>query len=369
MTLQGAEGDSTDALGVLAVGSVTMPVAKLHDHQRDSGDWSSVIAIQDPRTGRSLYREGEWPDYLRAAGACSFPVVGLHYHEEAQAPAFAPGQYVRVVPEPTNPVDPNALAIRSADGRFLAGYVPAGELMRIRSVQPSPVMGVFLWEYHTSPPSVRTGLQILAAASLRIDWCPPKHFQDEWARRAATFAQALEQERAEQQRRQAEAPRLWRQILGEATEATGVVYARNTCPYCATRLEKLPVRSMKCPTCREPIVRIRGNDYVVYLMREQDAGPLLDEGEAHWEVTKGWVDKPNGGWRPEVIRRFHGPWMARYAALGLGARVVGWQGGACRPCRALNNKVFDPASASPLPLNECRNTYCNCHYEPVMPNR
>ena len=97
----------------------------------------------------------------------------------------------------------------------------------------------------------------------------------------------------------------WVPLLGEATEAKGVIYARNTCPHCSS-------------------------------------------------------------WNPEVIRKFHGPWMTRYAALGLGARVVGWQGGECRPCRSYNNKVFDPASAPPLPLREWRNTYCNCHYEPVI---
>jgi hypothetical protein len=142
----------------------------------------------------------------------------------------------------------------------------------------------------------------------------------------------------------------WAPLLGEATEAKGVIYARNTCPYCLTPLVKLPVRSMKCPTCKQPIVRMRGDDYVVYLMREKDIGPLNHEMEAWWEAAKGWSSKPGGKWNPEVIRKFHGPWMTRYAALGLGARVVGWQGGACRPCRSYNNKVFDPTSAPPLPL-------------------
>jgi hypothetical protein len=159
--------------------------------------------------------------------------------------------------------------------------------------------------------------------------------------------------------------RAWAPLLGEATEAKGVVYARNTCPHCSAPLVKLPLRSFKCPVCRQPIVRIRGDDYVVYLLREEDAGPLLKEMDAHWALTKGWWDA-GGRWDPEAIRTLRRVWMARYAALGLDARVVVWAGGRCYPCSSLSGMVFEPMKAPELPLRECRETYCNCRYEPVI---
>ncbi len=98
------------------------------------------------------------------------------------------------------------------------------------------------------------------------------------------------------------AARAWAPLLGEATEAKGAIYARNTCPHCSSRLAKLPVRSMKCPSCQQPIVRIRGDDYVVYLLREEDAGPLRKEMDDHWALTRGWSEA-GGRWDPEAIRR------------------------------------------------------------------
>jgi hypothetical protein len=161
------------------------------------------------------------------------------------------------------------------------------------------------------------------------------------------------------------AARAWAPLLGEATEAKGAIYARNTCPHCSSRLAKLPLRSMKCPSCQQPIVRIRGDDYVVYLLREEDAGPLRKEMDDHWALTRGWSEA-GGRWDPEAIRRLRRVWMARYAALGLGVRVVVWGSGPCGPCRSLSKTVFEPAKAPELPLRECRNTYCNCRYEPVI---
>lgn len=156
----------------------------------------------------------------------------------------------------------------------------------------------------------------------------------------------------------------WVPVLRGAIEANGVIYADNRCPHCSSRLVKLPARNAKCPWCRRPIVRILADDHVVYLLREEDAGPLRSEMEAHWALTH--MAEPGWRWDPEALRRLRRVWMVRYAALGLLVRVELWKNTPCGPCRLLSDQVFEPAEAPELPLRECRNFYCNCQYEPVM---
>jgi len=153
-------------------------------------------------------------------------------------------------------------------------------------------------------------------------------------------------------------------VLGKAVEANGVIYASNRCPHCSSRLARLPSRSIRCSLCARPIVRIRGDDNVVYLLREEDAGPLRKEMDAHWALTH--MSEPGWLWDPEALRRLRRVWMVRYAALGLGVRVVLWANAPCGPCRSLVDTVFEPADAPELPLRECRNFYCNCRYQPVV---
>ena len=169
---------------------------------------------------------------------------------------------------------------------------------------------------------------------------------------------------AASRRRDAVSQGLRNTAAGRRGSCLGAIYARNTCPHCSSRLAKLPVRNTKCPACGRPIVRIRGDDYVVYLLREEDAGPLRKEMGAHWALTH--MSEAGGRWDPEAIRQLRRVWMARYAALGLGVRVVVWGSGPCDRCRSLSKTVFGPAKAPELPLRECRNTYCNCRYEPVI---
>lgn len=162
------------------------------------------------------------------------------------------------------------------------------------------------------------------------------------------------------------APGAWVPVLGGAVEAKGVIYAGNRCPHCSSRLVKLPARNSKCPACGQLIVRIRGDDNVVYLLREEDAGPLRQEKEAHWDLTH--LSQPGWRWDPEALRQLRRVWMVRYLALGLGVRVMLWTNAhdPCGPCQALSGTVFEPANAPELPLRECRNFYCNCRYQPVI---
>lgn len=160
------------------------------------------------------------------------------------------------------------------------------------------------------------------------------------------------------------APDAWVPILGWAIEDGGAIYAGNRCPHCSSRLAKLPLRNSKCPSCRRPIVRIRGDDGVVYLLRDEDAGPLRKEMDAHWALTH--MSLPGWRWDPEALRGLRRVWLVRYAALGLRVRVVLWKNDPCYSCRSLSDTVFEPENAPELPLRECQNFYCNCRYEPVI---
>lgn len=54
-----------------------------------------------------------------------FRVAGIsHFEVDAQSPSFAPGQPILLVPEPSNPADPNAIRVMSPDMNLTAGYVP-----------------------------------------------------------------------------------------------------------------------------------------------------------------------------------------------------------------------------------------------------
>lgn len=66
------------------------------------------------------------------AGLHSFGVAGTAYHEAAvKAGKFTPGAAVRLVREPDNVHDSNAIAVYAEKGRRLAGYVPKGQARRL----------------------------------------------------------------------------------------------------------------------------------------------------------------------------------------------------------------------------------------------
>jgi hypothetical protein len=66
------------------------------------------------------------------AGLHSFQITGTAFHEAAvKAGRFTPGSAVRLVREPDNRHDPNAIAIYAEGGRSKAGYVPATVAKRL----------------------------------------------------------------------------------------------------------------------------------------------------------------------------------------------------------------------------------------------
>ena len=62
-------------------------------------------------------------------------VVGASYHlENLSDPSFAPGQPLQLVPEPENPHDPRAIAVRNWTGDKTVGYIKKGSTSRLRNL-------------------------------------------------------------------------------------------------------------------------------------------------------------------------------------------------------------------------------------------
>lgn len=82
------------------------------------------VCLLDPATLEPLrFVEERQEEQL---GVVRIPVAGTgHRFREASSPEFEPGSSVRLVPEPKNKFDRQAIQVRSASSRKVAGYVPA----------------------------------------------------------------------------------------------------------------------------------------------------------------------------------------------------------------------------------------------------
>lgn len=118
---------------------------------------------------------GEVGDALGSVGARFVEVAGTTHHPDHDAPAFAAEQPVLLVPEPENQYDPNAIAVRSADGRLHAGYLPREVASWCRR-RDGYTAGLVLWEYRNpARPADRTGLRLLIApAPITVEPAPPR---------------------------------------------------------------------------------------------------------------------------------------------------------------------------------------------------
>jgi hypothetical protein len=100
-------------------------------------------------------------------------VVGESYHlEDLQQPGFAAGFPIKLVPEPENPADTDAVAVRDASGKYQAGYLSRDDahkiLKRIKKVGGFQAM--VMWE--TNVDGQRVALRILlmdTGSSLKLD--------------------------------------------------------------------------------------------------------------------------------------------------------------------------------------------------------
>lgn len=86
-------------------------------------------------------------------------VAGVSYRlDELQDDAFTPGTRLRLVAEPENEHDPNAIAVWDADERVQAGYVPAEDARELRA---DDWQAVSLHEFFED--GRRIGLRVLLA--------------------------------------------------------------------------------------------------------------------------------------------------------------------------------------------------------------
>lgn len=73
-----------------------------------------------------------WQTLPRSKGMEAVRVAGVSHRADAlQKDAFAPGSELKLVREPDNPHDENAVAVFDAEERHQVGYVPAEEAPRI----------------------------------------------------------------------------------------------------------------------------------------------------------------------------------------------------------------------------------------------
>ena len=86
------------------------------------------------------------------------------------------GCELRLVPEPDNPHDPNAIAVWDAEAKVKAGYVPRalapeiGEMLardRVRTVRSA-------WEWRDLSDGKRFGLHVLVSRSERVRFNDPQ---------------------------------------------------------------------------------------------------------------------------------------------------------------------------------------------------
>jgi hypothetical protein len=128
--------------------------------------------------GSGFVLEGEGPpDRWRPQLPLDLPgvrlarVAGAAYRPHAlQDPAFAPGRAVRLLPEPRNMHDPNAIGIWDEALRLRAGYVPAelapevGRMLREGNVRRA----MSVWQWRDLETGERIGLHVLLSASDRV---------------------------------------------------------------------------------------------------------------------------------------------------------------------------------------------------------
>jgi HIRAN domain len=117
--------------------------------------------IRDRETDRSISHQ-ELSELV--PGAVVFNVAGTSHRQGAlQGPAFVPGEPVKLIPEPDNPYDHNAVAVWDTNLRKHIGYVPKDLAPAIGSIYRGrePFGATVLFEFLQG--SRRIALSVLVA--------------------------------------------------------------------------------------------------------------------------------------------------------------------------------------------------------------
>lgn len=125
-----------------------------------SGAWERRgIQALHPEFGSYVYDDdvpevwqGVWATYL----------AGAEKNRDSGRREFDVGRVVTLVPEPDNPYDRNAIAVRSADGRYKAGYIGRDETAAVRRLAArGPLAAVVQWEQRRPGARTRQRLRLL----------------------------------------------------------------------------------------------------------------------------------------------------------------------------------------------------------------
>lgn len=118
-----------------------------------SGNWERRgIQLLNPEHGIYVFDDdisetwsGVWATYL----------AGAERNRDSARADFDVGRLVDLVPEPDNSYDRHAIAVRSADGRYKAGYVPRDATGHVRRMAAkNPIAALVQWEQR--PPGSRS---------------------------------------------------------------------------------------------------------------------------------------------------------------------------------------------------------------------
>jgi HIRAN domain len=110
-------------------------------------------------------RDGQrlsWETLPKSDGLEAMPIAGVKYRLAAlQSSTVAPGEWLTLVPEPTNPNDPYAVGVWDLNRQQQIGYLPRREAKGVSSaLQKREALRCFsLWENHTK--KERVSLRVL----------------------------------------------------------------------------------------------------------------------------------------------------------------------------------------------------------------
>ena len=103
-------------------------------------EWTATGRLTDGRGLRLMdTATSAWIEWVR----------GIEHYRDRSSLAFSAERQVRLVPEPDNPYDPNAVAVMSADGRLKAGHLPgetAAWVVDMMQRTGASFSGIVLWE-------------------------------------------------------------------------------------------------------------------------------------------------------------------------------------------------------------------------------
>jgi hypothetical protein len=108
-------------------------------------------------------------DYA-AHGVRACNVAGVSYrHHELQSDEFAPLGRLRLVPDPSNSYDGNAIEVRSSDGKLMVGFIPRETAAEMAPCfkRDGPWEAMSVWEWRTVSRG-RIGIRVLMAPRLEV---------------------------------------------------------------------------------------------------------------------------------------------------------------------------------------------------------